>query len=227
MKLTGIHHIAVMAKDIKEHIAFFSDVMGCELEAIFPMHGVPGAVHAFLKLNDHCHFSIVQLDSARDIPIELGVTHAGTGAGPSAPGTMQHLAFRVDTMDDLLAMRDRLRSKGVNVIGPIDHGMCKSAYFAGPDQLTLEIATSDAPIDPTRWIDPETLAKVGISTEEAARFANPEPTQSQNGKVPQPAYDPDGYHQAYPKAMYQAMLGASDEQIMATASTPEPPVSAE
>ena len=108
-QLTGIHHIAIMSADIKKHIEFFSDVMGCELSALFHMHGVPGGLHAFLHLNDSCYFSIVQMNEAKDIPIEMGKTHSGTGANACAPGTMQHLAFNVDTLDDLLAMRDRLR----------------------------------------------------------------------------------------------------------------------
>ncbi len=39
----GIHHIAVMASDIKKHIEFFSQVLGYPLVALFDMHGVPGA----------------------------------------------------------------------------------------------------------------------------------------------------------------------------------------
>ena len=42
IKANGIHHIAIMAADIREHIAFFSDVMGFQLSALFDMHGVPG-----------------------------------------------------------------------------------------------------------------------------------------------------------------------------------------
>ena len=57
----GIHHIAIMAVDIKQHIAFFSDVLGFPLVALFDMHGVPGGLHAFLRMNDHGYFSIVQL----------------------------------------------------------------------------------------------------------------------------------------------------------------------
>ena len=224
MKLDGIHHIAVMAKDMKEHIAFFSDVLGCELMALFPMHGVPGGKHAFMKLNEHCFFSMVAMDAGKDIPIELGKSHAGTGAGPSAPGTMQHLAFRVSSDEDLLAMRDRIRSHGYNIVGPIDHGMCKSVYFAGPDNMTLEIATPGYELVPERWVDPETLAQCGISAEEAAKYMKPEPTKSEGGAVKQPVYDPEKYHQAYPKEMYMGMIMASDEQIAAAASYTEPPV---
>jgi catechol 2,3-dioxygenase-like lactoylglutathione lyase family enzyme len=222
---TGIHHLAFMAGDIKKHIEFFSDVMGCPLVAIFDMHGVPGGLHAFLRMNEHSYFSIVQLPDVDKIPIQLGVTHAGSGALPSAPGTLQHLAFRVETEADLVAMRDRIRSRGVNVMGPIDHGMCKSIYFAGPDQMTLEVATSQTAIDPDRWIDPAVLAKAGISAEEAARYRAPAP-YSGPSPVPQPAYDAAKPHMAYPPEMYLKMLAVPDDVLTKTASYAEPPVSA-
>jgi catechol 2,3-dioxygenase-like lactoylglutathione lyase family enzyme len=226
IKPNGIHHIAIMAADIKKHIAYFSDVLGCRLVAIFDMHGVPGGLHAFLHLDDHTSFSVVQIEGTADIPIELGITHAGTGAGKSAPGTMQHLAFKVDTPTDLLNMRDRIRTKGVTVIGPLDHGMCQSIYFAGPDQLTLEVACSDAAIDPKRWIDPGTLAKAGISTHEAARYAVPDDYAGEGGAVAQPPYDPAQPHMAYPDAAYRQMITAPDALIAAMASYAKPPVKA-
>lgn len=224
IRVNGIHHIAVMSADIKKHIAFFSDVLGCKLSAIFDMHGVPGALHAFMYMNDHEYFSIVQMEAASDINIELGKTHAGTGAGVCAPGVVQHLAFKVDTEDDLLAMRDRIRTKGVNVIGPIDHGICKSIYFAGPDQLTLEVATSDEAIDEKAWVDPAVLEKVGISAEEANAYMNPDPYGGEGGTVQQPAMDPEKPHQAYPKEVYQQLLQTPDEILTANASYAEPPV---
>jgi catechol 2,3-dioxygenase-like lactoylglutathione lyase family enzyme len=222
---TGIHHLAFMSGDIKKHIAFFSEVMGCPLVALFDMHGVPGGLHAFLRMSDHSYFSIVQLPNVEDIPIEIGKTHAGSGALPSAPGTLQHLAFGVETDADLLAMRDRIRSHGVNVIGPIDHGMCRSIYFAGPDQMTLEVATSHEAIDPSRWIDPAVLAKAGISDDEAARFRTPAAYVGAS-PVKQPPYDPSKPHMAYPKDAYLQMLAAPDEAIWKGASYAEPPVKA-
>ncbi len=222
---TGIHHLAFMAGDIKKHIAFFSQVMGCPLVALFDMHGAPGGLHAFLRMNDHSYFSIVQLPKVDEIPIEIGKTHAGNGALPSAPGTLQHLAFRADSDEDLLAMRDRIRSHGVNVLGPIDHGMCRSIYFAGPDQMTLEVACSTQAIDPARWIDPAVLAKAGINAEDAARFASPQPYVGPS-PVAQPPYDADKPHMAYPEEQYQAMLAVPDEVITATGSHAQPPVPA-
>lgn len=221
----GIHHLAFMAAEIKKHIAFFSEVMGCPLVALFDMHGVPGGLHAFLRMNDHSYFSIVQLPDVDKIPIELGRTHAGRGEMPSAAGTLQHLAFNVDTEEDLIAMRDRIRSRGVACIGPINHGLCKSIYFAGPDHMALEVATSSVGIDAQRWIDPTTLAKAGISAEEAARFKAP---SAYTGPTPvqQPAYDETKPNMTYPKEAYLQMLKIPDEVITKSASYAEPPVKA-
>ena len=224
IKATGIHHLAIMSADIKRHIEFFSDVLGCKLSAIFDMHGVPGGIHAFMHLDDHCYFSIVQLPAVKDIEIEMGVTHAGTGAGVCAPGTMQHLAFKVDTADQLVAMRDRIRKKGVNVSGPINHGMCQSIYFGGPEQMVLEVATSEAEIDQQAWVDPAVLEKVGISSEEASTYMNHDPYAGEGGQGAQPPYDADKPHQAYPIELYMQMLKAPDHVIWETASYAEPPV---
>src|SRR5262245_2686229 len=213
----GIHHLAFMASDIKKHIAFFSEVMGCPLVALFDMHGVPGGLHAFLRMNEHSYFSIVQLPDVDKLPIELGRTHAGRGEMPSAAGTLQHLAFGVDTEEDLIAMRDRIRSHGVPVIGPIDHGLCKSIYFAGPDHMALEVATSAVGIDAKRWIDPAVLAKAGISDAEAARFKAPA-AYTGPSPVQQPAYDEAKPHMTYPKEAYLQMIRIPDEVITKSAS---------
>lgn len=218
---TGVHHLAIMAGDIKKHVAFFSEVVGFPLVALFDMHGVPGGLHAFLRMNDYGYFSIVQLPDVDRIAIEVGRTHAGSGALPSAPGTLQHLAFRVGTPADLLAMRDRVRSHGITVIGPIDHGLCQSIYFAGPDQMTLEIATSAAAIDPEQWIDPAVLARAGISPEEAARFRAPAAYRGPS-PVPQPAYDPGQPHMVYPEPVYRKLLAMADEAVTSAFSYTTP-----
>jgi catechol 2,3-dioxygenase-like lactoylglutathione lyase family enzyme len=220
----GIHHIAFSTTDMKRQLEFFSDVLGMPLVAIFPMHGVPGGVHAFLESSADCLISFVQLPSMADIEIEFGRTHAGNGALPSAPGTLQHLALRVEDDDALLALRDRIRSRGVNVLGPIDHGMCRSMYFAGPEGLTLEVATSDERIDPRHWIDPEAAAAVGIDADGLSRLARPEPFDATEAPVPQPAYDPAQPHMLYPRPVYEQLLAMSDEEVAAAVSYAEPPV---
>ena len=73
----GIHHVAFMAADMKKYIAYFSEVLGFPLAAIFEMHGVPGAIHCFMRMNAHSYFSVVQMNGVDEIPVTLGVTHAG------------------------------------------------------------------------------------------------------------------------------------------------------
>lgn len=220
----AIHHIAIATADIKTQIQFFCDVLGMKLVGLFWMHGVPGGQHCFLRLGDHCSLSFVQIPEMSDITIELGKTHAGSGAGVCAGGAMQHLAFNVANDRALLALRDRIRSHGINVFGPIDHGMCRSIYFAGPEHLTLEIATSDQAIEAKSWIDPEVCKKAGINEAELARFIEPAATVDEKGLVPQPALDASKPRIAYPEKTYRQMLELSDEEISAGASYPDPPV---
>jgi hypothetical protein len=114
----------------------------------------------------------------------------------------------------------------VNVMGPLDHGFCKSIYFAGPDGMTLEVACATMSVDPARWIDPAVCARVGMSEEDVARFKSPAAFTGES-PVPQPAYDPQKPHMAYPNAdMYRAMLNAPDAAISAAGSYAEPPVAA-
>ena len=91
----GIHHLAIATADIKAQIEFFNDVLGCELVALYWMHGVEGAWHGFMKLNDACYIAFVETPDIKHIDRTLGVTHAGSGARPCAGGTMQHLALNV------------------------------------------------------------------------------------------------------------------------------------
>lgn len=220
----GVHHLAISTGDIKAQIEFFSDVLGLELVALYWMHGVEGAWHGFMKLHDHSYLAFVQIDGIADIPAELGVTHAGNGGGTSAGGTMQHVAFDVASKDELLAMRDRLRDRGVHVMGPLEHGMCTSIYFAGPEQLSLEISTSESPIDGDHWIDPEVVALAGISPEELARYRSPARYERPAEPVPQPPLDSPMPKMAYPPKLYQALMTMPDDEVTARLSVTDPPV---
>ena len=185
-QLNGIHHLALMTSDVKTQIEFFSDVLGMKLKALYWMHGVEGYFHAFMELNPHCCIAFVAAPAVKNIQPAFGVSHAGNPTKPCAAGTMQHLAFNVDDDEALLAMRDRIRDRGVRVLGPLDHGFCKSIYFGGPENLVLEVSTSRAAIDAEAWIDPEVVALNGISAAELARYKNPAAYAHRGAPVAQP-----------------------------------------
>jgi len=224
-KVEGLHHLAITTADLKGQLQFFAEKLGMELQALYWMHGVENTVHAFMRLNDESSIAFVSNPQIGEIESVMGQTHAGTAANNSAPGTMQHLALRVKDEAELLAMRDRLRSHGVPVIGPIEHGMCQSIYFAGLESLTLELSFSPEPISAEAWVDPEVVALVGLTAEELAALKAPEAFIDSLGGVPQPGIDAKGPHLAYPEAIYERLLQTPDEIVKYSVEN-KPPVSA-
>jgi catechol 2,3-dioxygenase-like lactoylglutathione lyase family enzyme len=222
-KVEGVHHLAICTGDMKAQIDFFTDKLGMELQALYWMHGVENTFHAFLRLNDESSIAFVHNPDIPKIPSKLGETHAGNAGANSAPGTMQHLAMKVQNNDELLAMRDRLRSKGVPVLGPIEHGMCRSIYFAGLENMTLELSCSPEPIDNRKWIDPEVVELLGITDEELEGYRSPSAYENQGGAVKQPGPDAPGPHLDYPAAVYKAILSRPDEDFLYSVEH-EPPV---
>jgi hypothetical protein len=139
---------------------------------------------------------------------------------------MQHLAFKVKDHTELMAMRDRLRSKGVPVLGPLDHGMCMSMYFAGLENLSLELSYSAEPINNELWIDPEVVELAGISAEELAGYKNPSTFADSQGSIGQPAItDSTGPHMTnYPPGVYEKSMQIPDKIALNMVES-KPPVS--
>lgn len=223
----GVHHLAIATRDVKAQLDFFTDVVGMELVALYWMHGVENTWHGFLRMNDESAVAFVSNPEVAKVPVKLGQTHAGNPGANVARGAMQHLALRVRDERELLAMRDRIRAKGIPVLGPLDHGMCVSIYFAGLENLSLELSCSTEPTDARAWIDPEVVALAGIGAEELERYRKPASFRDRAGAVPQPPLDGPGPHMAnYPPGAYQALLGLADEKTRHMV-TNEPPVKPE
>lgn len=221
-KVQGLHHLAVCTADMKSQIEFFTDKLGMRLQALFWAHGAENSWIGFLGMNDDSSIALVYNPEIEDIPQVIGETHSGNPGANCAGGAVQHVALKVRNQDELLTMRDRLRSKGVPVIGPVEHGMCRSVYFAGPENLSLELACSTEPIDCDAWIDPEVVKLAGISDEELARYRQPEPFVNRGGAVPQPGVDAPGPHLCFPDGIYEGLLAAPDEALLHSVGS-EPP----
>ena len=223
-KVEGLHHLAICTADMKGQIEFFTDKLGMELVALYWMHGVENTWHGFLRLNDESSIAFVCNPDIKDIPVTMGESHAGNPGANCAAGATQHIALKVENHDELLVMRDRLRAKGVPVLGPVDHGMCVSMYFAGPEKLSLELSYSNEPINANAWIDPEVQALAGIDAEELERYKHPPAFEAQAGAVEQPPADGPGPHMSnYPEGHYEAIIGLPDEAVWQSTEN-EPPV---
>jgi catechol 2,3-dioxygenase-like lactoylglutathione lyase family enzyme len=126
MPITRLNHAVLFVSDVKRSVAFYRDVLG--FAPISSMAELPGA--AFLQApgstNDH----------------DLGLFEVGAAAGPSQAGRatvgLYHLAWEVDTLDELERVRDALDAAGA-LGGASDHGTTKSLYGKDPDGLEFEI----------------------------------------------------------------------------------------
>jgi catechol 2,3-dioxygenase-like lactoylglutathione lyase family enzyme len=210
----GVNHLAISTTDMKTQLTYWAEVLGCPTRALYWMHGVELSGDSYIAFVQHP-------DNSSEIA--YGVTHAGNPGAPVTGGATQHIAMHVDSLDDVLAMRDRIRSNGVHVMGPIDHGMIKSIYFAGPEGLSLEVCCG-TDIDERQWVDPEVQQLCGISADELAALINPEQLVVGDTAVAQPPLDAAGPRMHYPDHIYAALMTMSDADIWNRVSETEPPV---
>lgn len=217
--INGVHHLSLATTDLKQQLLFYCHVLGAELVALYRVEGVEEGMHGFVRLSDSSYLAFMQSPENSAADTVLGQTHARGPAGSSAGGTLQHLAFNVPDVEHLLAMRDRIRSYGVQVLGPVDHGFCQSIYLAGPENVSLEIATSAKPIDHRAWIDPAVVGFYGIDPDELASMREPASFTSLGGGVVQPTTERGGED-------VQRIMMMSDADVWEKLSTPKPPVEA-
>jgi len=68
------------------------------------------------------------------------------GRDENTPGWVQHIAFELGSMDELIAAKEHIEAAGIDVIGPTDHHIFKSIYFFDPSGHRLElVANVDKP----------------------------------------------------------------------------------
>jgi catechol 2,3-dioxygenase-like lactoylglutathione lyase family enzyme len=218
----GVNHLAISTADMKLQLTFFAEVLGCPTKALYWMHGVPNTFHGFVQLDADSYIAFVQSPGNPTEPV-WGVTHSGNSGDPVTAGTMQHVALNVDSIDEVLAMRDRIRSHGIQVLGPLDHGMIQSIYFAGPENLSLEVCTGSS-IDERQWIDPEVQELCGIDADEMRRLLAPAGFDRPDEAVAQPPYDESLPSMHYPSGNRDVIMGLPDDVVWANLSVTEPPV---
>src|SRR4051812_23860098 len=128
MGIFRLNHAVLYVRDLDETVRFYRDVLGFERIDDMTPEGFAGA--AFLRApgstNDH----------------DLGLFEVGPAAAPSLAGRLTvglyHLAWELDTLDELEATASRLAAAGA-LVGASDHGTTKSLYGKDPSGLEFEI----------------------------------------------------------------------------------------
>jgi catechol-2,3-dioxygenase len=96
------------------------------------------------------------------------------GRDPNTPVWCQHLAFKVDSVAELEATRQRLQAAGIDVVGVTDHSIFQSIYFFDPNghrvELAADTATPDmnARLDAVKWDMLEEWSKTKRAPKHAA-----------------------------------------------------------
>ena len=218
----GVNHLAIATRDMKAQLTFFAEALGCPTKALYWMHGVEGCYHGFAELSESSYIAFVQHPENAE-EIEWGVTHAGNGGESVTRGAMQHVAFNVDDLEELLQLRDRIRAHDIQVLGPIDHGFIQSMYFAGPEGLSLEICVG-SDINASAWVDPEVRELCGIDEAEMDALKEPAEFHSNGTPLPNPPYDPAKPLMKYPPGVLEKMMAVPDEVVWKKFSETTPPV---
>jgi catechol 2,3-dioxygenase-like lactoylglutathione lyase family enzyme len=133
--LQGVHHVAYRCKDAKQTVEFYHDVLGMDFQLAIAEDHVPSTgaydpyMHIFLDAGNGNVLAFFELPEQPDM-----------GRDENTPQWVQHIAFKVATMDDLMAAKARAEEHGLDVIGPTNHGIFRSIYFFDPNGHRLELA---------------------------------------------------------------------------------------
>lgn len=133
-----LNHAVLFVVDAERAKRFYCDALGFEVANEIAGRAV--FLRARGSSNDH----------------DLGLFGMGDQAQPRNPRAvgLYHLAWQVDTIDELAALEQRLQAIGA-LVGASDHGVSRALYAMDPDGNEFEVM----------WATPrETWAEAGVTT---------------------------------------------------------------
>ena len=139
MSLKRIHHVAYRCNDAKETVDFYRSKLGMDFKLAISEDKVPSTqepdpyMHVFLDAGMGNVLAFFELPNS-----------PAMSRDPCTPVWVQHIAFEVETMDELLGTKTHLEEAGIEVVGPIDHGIFDSIYFFDPNGHRLELTVNKA-----------------------------------------------------------------------------------
>ena len=122
--IAKIGHVVMHCRDIERTVKFYTEILGFKVSDVYPNEMVPGGM-VFMRCSHDHH----------------GVGFVGCMDEPSQHIELNHLAFEVATIDEVLRAREYLEEKGI----PIDFegrrraGSQVAIEFHDPDGHRLEI----------------------------------------------------------------------------------------
>ena len=135
IQLSQIHHVAYRCNDAKETVEFYQDKLNMDFLVAIAEDRVPSTkepdpyMHLFLDAGNGNILAFFELPTKE----KMDRDH-------NTPEWVQHIAVQIDGGEEaLLAAKAELEAKGVDVIGPTEHGIIRSIYFFDPNGHRLEL----------------------------------------------------------------------------------------
>ena len=135
MIIKRLHHAAFRCRDARETVDFYVDVLGLKFSHAMGEDHVPSTgaysphIHIFLEMEDGSCIAFFEVPKDKGNMKDLEM-----------PEWVQHFAFKVESVDVLLAEKERLEGLGIDVLGPTNHDdFILSIYFFDPSGHRLEL----------------------------------------------------------------------------------------
>ena len=135
VNLKRIHHVAYRCHDAKVTVEFFQRVLNMDFQLAIAENEVPSTkapdpyMHVFLDAGMGNVLAFFELPNSPTM-----------GRDDQTPLWVQHIAFEVDSVEALLDAKIHIESEGVDVLGPVNHGIFESIYFFDPNGHRIELA---------------------------------------------------------------------------------------
>ena len=118
----GLGHLVMRVRDIDRSVDFYTRVMGLTV-----MERSPGGT-VFMSANT---------EKSHELAIQAIGMDAG-GPDRSIVG-QAHMAWQMETFEDLQELYDRLRENNVRIVRMGDHGISMGVYLLDPDDNEIEV----------------------------------------------------------------------------------------
>lgn len=159
-RIRKIGHVVLRAADLQRSVDFYTRVLGFRVSDTYPESMVAGGM-VFLRCNADHH----------------GIALVGGMPAPSAQRELHHLAFEVESLDEVFLARKALRDAGVKIVfeGRRRAGVQIAVEFLDPDGHNLEIYWGLDQVGEDGIVRPAGEWRWAHTLEEA--LANPPPGQ--------------------------------------------------
>jgi catechol 2,3-dioxygenase-like lactoylglutathione lyase family enzyme len=148
MKIQQIHHVAYRCRDAKQTVEWYRDHLGMDFVLAIAEDQVPSThapdpyMHVFIDAGNGNVLAFFELPNSPEM-----------GRDTATPEWVQHIAFKVDSRQDLIDTKARLEAAGIAVIGPTDHTIFESIYFFDPNGHRVELAADKGTTEQYRRLD--------------------------------------------------------------------------